>query len=62
MRFDALKLSAGGDSLVGEIDAAELPRVADRLAADAGSARLGWKLVGGQDAHRRPTLTLSIVG
>jgi len=62
MRFDALKLSAGGDSLVGEVDAAELPRVADRLAADAGSARLGWKLAGGRDAQGRPTLTLTIAG
>ena len=59
MRFDALKLSASGESLEGVVDAADLPRVADRLAADAGAARLAWRLVGGRDAQRRPTLTLA---
>jgi uncharacterized protein len=62
VRFDALKLSASGESLAGEVDAAELPRVADRLAPDAGPARLAWRLVGGQDAQRRPELTLTLVG
>ena len=62
MRFDALRLSASGESLVGEIDAADLPRIAGRLAADAGSARIAWKLVGGLDEQRRPSLTLTLAG
>jgi uncharacterized protein len=62
MRFDALKLSASGESLVGEVDAANLPRVVDRLAANAGSARVAWKLVGGHDVQRRPSLTLTLTG
>jgi len=61
-RFDALKLSASGESLAGEVDATDLPRVADRLAPDAGAAGVAWRLVGGSDAQRRPTLTLTLVG
>jgi uncharacterized protein len=62
VRFDALKLSASGESLAGEVDAADLPRVSDRLATDAGAARLAWRLVGGRDAQRRPALTLTLAG
>jgi uncharacterized protein len=62
VRFDALKLSASGESLAGEVDAADLPRVADRLVPDAASARLAWRLVGGRDAQHRPALTLTLAG
>jgi uncharacterized protein len=62
MRFDALKLSATGESLEGVVDPADLPRVADRLATDAGAARLAWRLVGGRDAQGRPALTLTLAG
>lgn len=62
MRFDALKLSAAGESLEGVIDPADLPRIADRLATDAGAARLGWRLLGGRDAQARPALTLTLTG
>src|SRR5205085_11990423 len=62
MRFDALKLSASGESLFGEVDAADLPRIVDRVAANAGSARVAWKLVGGHDVQRRPSLTLTLKG
>ncbi len=61
-RFDALKLSASGESLAGEIDASQLPRVADRLAANAGAAGIAWRLVGGIDGQRRPALTLTLAG
>jgi uncharacterized protein len=61
-RFDALKLSASGESLAGVVDAADLPRVADRLAADGGAARIEWRLVGGSDGQRRPVLTLTLAG
>src|SRR5450432_1211236 len=61
-RFDALKLSASGESLAGEVDAANLPRVADRLASEAGSAGIAWRLIGGVDGQRRPALTLALTG
>ncbi len=61
-RFDALKLCASGESLAGVVDAADLPRVADRLASDAGAARIAWRLVGGSDGQRRPVLTLTLAG
>src|ERR1700730_4215699 len=60
MPFDALKLSASGESLTGEVDAAELPRVADRLATDAGAAKLAWRLVGCRDGQGRPALTVTV--
>src|SRR5712671_2052028 len=59
MPFDAHKLSASGESLTGEVDAADLPRVADRLAIDAGAARLVWRLMGMRDGQGRPALTLT---
>ena len=62
MPFDALKLSASGESLSGEVDAADLPRVADRLAADAGAAKLAWRLTGCRDEQGRPALTLTLAG
>ena len=62
MPFDALKLSASGESLTGEVDAADLPRVADRLATDAGAAKLAWRLVGCRDGQGRPALTLTLAG
>jgi len=62
MPFDALKLSASGESLSGEVDAADLPRVADRLAADAGAAKLAWRLTGCRDAQGRPALRLTLAG
>jgi uncharacterized protein len=62
MPFDALKLSASGESLTGEVDAADLSRVADRLATDAGAAKLAWRLVGSRDGQARPTLTLTLAG
>ena len=62
MRFDALKLSAAGESLEGVVDPAYLPRVADRLATDAGTAKLAWRLAGGRDAQARPALTLTLSG
>src|SRR5450432_3320163 len=61
-RFDALKLSASGESLAGAADAKDLPRIADRLAEDGGPARIDWRLVGGTDGQRRPVLTLTLAG
>jgi uncharacterized protein len=61
VRFDALKLSASGESLEGVVDAADLPRVADRLAT-AGAAKLAWHLVGCRDGQGRPALRLTLAG
>jgi uncharacterized protein len=61
-RFDALKLSASGESLTGTADARDFPRLADRLAEDAGPARIDWRLTGGTDGQRRPLLTLTLAG
>jgi uncharacterized protein len=62
VRFDALKLSASGESLEGVVDAADLQRVADRLATDAGAAKLAWCLVGCRDGQGRPALRLTLAG
>jgi uncharacterized protein len=61
-RFDALKLSASGEALAGSVDARALPRLVDRLAEDAGPARIDWRLVGGSDGQRRPLVTLTLAG
>jgi uncharacterized protein len=63
-RFDALKLAARGGHLAGEIDAVRLPRLADRVVQppDADSDRIKWRIVGGLDAQRRPSLTMSLEG
>jgi uncharacterized protein len=62
VRFDALKLSASGEALEGVVDAADLQRVADRLATDAGAAKLAWHLVGCRDGQGRPALRLTLAG
>ncbi len=61
-RFDAFKLCAGEETIAGQLDAARLPRLADRVAADAGAADVAWQLKGGHDAQSRPILTLSLEG
>lgn len=63
-RFDAFKLAETGGTLMGELDPALLPRLADRLvpAADAAAARLAWRIAGGHDAHGHPELTLALDG
>jgi uncharacterized protein len=61
-RFDALKLSASGESLAGTADARDFPRLVDRLAEDAGPARIDWRLTGGTDGQRRALLTLTLAG
>ena len=62
VRFDAFKLSASEESLEGVVDAADLERVADRLATDAGAAKLAWRLVGCRDGQGRPALRLTLAG
>lgn len=61
-RFDAFKLSAGNDSIAGEIDATRLPRLADRIPESASGAMIAWRIDGGRDAQGRPALTLTLEG
>jgi DUF177 domain-containing protein len=61
-RFDAFELSAAGTDLAGEIDARSLPRAADQLAAGSDAAPIAWRISGGHDAARRPSLTVRLDG
>ena len=61
-RFDALKLADAGGVLDGEVDPAQLPRLADRVVPVAGAPSIAWRVVGGRDAMGHPALTLSLDG
>ena len=61
-RFDALKLADAGGVLEGEVDPAQLPRLADRVVPVAGAPIIAWRVVGGRDAMGHPALTLSVDG
>lgn len=59
-RFDAFKLCAGGEVIAGRVDVARLPRLADRIAGDAGAVE--WRIEGGHDSQSRSLLTLTLEG
>ena len=63
-RFDALKLAERSDRIVGEVDAARLPRLADRVVAPSGTGedRIRWSIAGGRDEQGRAALTLGLDG
>ncbi|TMG83579.1 MAG: hypothetical protein E6H67_03705 [Betaproteobacteria bacterium] len=61
-RFDAFKLSASNHSIAGEVDAARLSRLADRIPEGTSNAMIAWQLDGGCDAQGRPALTLTLEG
>ncbi|MEO8740611.1 MAG: YceD family protein [Casimicrobiaceae bacterium] len=61
-RFDALKLADAGGVLGGEVNPARLPRLADRVVAEADAPSIAWRVVGGHDALGHPALTLSLDG
>lgn len=61
-RLDALKLADAGGELGGEVDPAQLPRLADRVVAGEGAARIVWRIAGGHDAQGHPALTLRLDG
>jgi uncharacterized protein len=61
-KFDAFDLALRRASVIGAADAASLPRVADRLAADGGAAEVSWKIVGAADVLGRPALEISLDG
>jgi uncharacterized protein len=60
--FDAFDLARRGASITGLIDAASLPRVADRLDPEGGDARIAWRIVGTADRLGRPALEVGIDG
>jgi len=59
-RFDASELAHQRGTVSGDVDAAELPRVADSLAADGG--RIAYAIVGTADAANRPALEVAVDG
>ncbi len=58
--FDAFRLAGRGQEIAGSVDAATLPRVADRLAP--GSAPIRWRITGKADASGRPALEVRLDG
>ncbi len=58
--FDAFRLAGRGQELAGNVDAATLPRVADRLAP--GPAPIRWRIAGKADASGRPALEVRLDG
>jgi len=61
-RFDAFRLAARGATLAGELDVTQDPRVADRLAPNAGPAKVAWTIEGNRDGLGRPMLTVTVQG
>ena len=61
-RFDAFDLSARGAVLEGVVDAGSLPRMADSVADEGGTSRVGWTITGTADAMGRPALEIGLNG
>ena len=58
--FDAFGLAGRGQEIGGNVDAATLPRVADRLAS--GPAPIRWRIEGKADGSGRPALEVRLDG
>jgi uncharacterized protein len=61
-RFDAFRLAARGEAIVGEVDIAGRERVADRIAPRQGAVPIEWRIEGGCDTLARPRLTITVHG
>jgi len=59
-RFDAFRVARVRESLSGTVDAAMLPRLADRV-TDA-QAPIAWRIEGTADTMGRPALTVDLAG
>jgi uncharacterized protein len=59
-RFDAFRLARDRDTLTGTVDAAELPRISDRILE--GPAPLAWRIDGATDSQGRPALSVTLDG
>ena len=60
--FDAFRLSATGGVIEGRADAAQFPRLVDRLARRAPPSPIDWRIEGARDARGRPQLTVALKG
>jgi uncharacterized protein len=60
--FDAYDLVRRRASYAGKFDAASLPRAADQLAPEGGSAVVGWRISGITDPSGRPALEVRVEG
>lgn len=60
--FDAFDLALRRGRVAGAVDAASLPRVADRLATEGGAADVSWQIAGTANALGRPALEISLDG
>src|SRR5690242_17524122 len=60
--FDAYDLVRRRASFAGKFDPASLPRAADQLAPEVGSAQLVWRISGIVDPSGRPALEVRIDG
>lgn len=60
--FDAFDLALRGATVVGTVNAASLPRAADRLAPEGGAADISWRIAGTTDALGRPALEIGLDG
>ena len=61
-RFDGYGVAARQAVIAGRVDAAALPRVADLLAEEGGSAAVDYRIAGSADAGGRPALEVSLSG
>jgi uncharacterized protein len=60
--FDAFDVASRRASFKGKVDAAALPRAADRLAPESGPAEVSWRITGSVDAAGRPALEIGLDG
>ena len=61
-RFDAFRLARERGSRTGSVDAASLPRLADRLVEAGTPSPVKWSVAGTVDAMGRPALSLRLSG
>ena len=60
--FDAYDLVRRRASFAGKFDVASLPRAADQLAPEGGSAEVAWRISGITDPSGRPALEVRVDG
>ena len=60
--FDAFDLVLRRATVAGSVNAAALPRAADRLAPEGGAADVSWRIAGIADALGRPALEIRLDG
>lgn len=59
-RFDAFRLSSAGSVLEGQVDPAQLPRLAGEVGSDAGE--VAWRVLGIRDEIGRPAIAVELSG